>query len=137
MLLVGPQFGEDRQCECLLGGPLGLRQVALPPAEVGEADLEMEWDGVVDLRADATGSQVLSQAVPLPVGDPDDVLIPDMPAPGLVGRYDHATGEVVGGEQGRVAGGIVLPACGPGVEMRQLHSQHCCLDRIEPAVDPD
>lgn len=62
-LLLFGQLGVHREGEGLAGGALGLGEVAGPVAEVAEALLEVERDGVVNLGADAVGAEVRDERV--------------------------------------------------------------------------
>ena len=78
MLLFGGEFGEHREGEGFAGGAFGFGEVALFIIKVAEAVLEVERDGVVDLRADAVLFEVRGERVALAVGDADDVLVEDV-----------------------------------------------------------
>ena len=60
-----------------------------------------------------------------------------MAAAGLVARHRDSTFKVVFSKELHVAAGICLTVGGPLIEVRQLHSQHRRLDRVEPTVDAD
>ena len=107
MLLIFAQLGEDGQGQDFAGGALGFGETAFRVAETLERRLQMERDGVVDLRADFALGEELAQAVAA-VGA-DDVLVPDvMGARNLVGQ-DDAVGRIRAGfdQTRRVKEGVI------------------------------
>src|SRR5215213_11514248 len=68
-LLLGRQLWVDRQGERLARGPLCLREVAFRVTEVGEAGLQVERHGIVDVRADAAPLEVLCERVAPAIAD--------------------------------------------------------------------
>src|SRR5207245_4882749 len=71
-LLVG-ELREHRQGEHLFRDALRDREVALPVAQELRGLLEVDRDGVVDLRPDAAVAEVLAQRVSAAAGHPDAV----------------------------------------------------------------
>src|SRR5262245_37991518 len=67
-LLPGRDLGEDGQCEGRPAGLLADGEVALTVAQIGQALLPVQRDGVVDLAADAVGLEVPNQGVALAAG---------------------------------------------------------------------
>ena len=78
---------------------------------------------------------MVSQGIPLPIGYTDDKLIPHMPAAWFVGWYCHVLFEIILGKEFHIAGGIRLSGSCPSIEVREFHSQHSRLNRVEAAID--
>jgi len=76
LLLVFAEFGVHREREDFVGGGFADGEVALLVPEAGEAGLEMEWEGVVDLAADFLVGEVLAECVA--AWSADDVLVEDV-----------------------------------------------------------
>ena len=120
----------------LLRGALGFGQVALLVPEVGEALLQVQRHGVVDLGADACGHEVLAQLVP--VARADHVLIVDVAhALGGTRRLDRLARDRPARKARVVEGGVALPARAPVIQMLQLHVEHRGLDLIEAEIAAD
>src|SRR5207244_918317 len=75
-LLSSGQLAEDWQREAGIGGALRVRKIAAAVAEVCEAALEVERDGIVDFVSDAALVEMPLQRVA--IGRLDDELIVDV-----------------------------------------------------------
>ena len=76
LLLVVAELGVDGQGEDFGGGLFGVGEVAGFVAEVFERGLQVERDGIVDLAADAQGSEMVAELVA--AWRADDVLVEDV-----------------------------------------------------------
>jgi len=100
LLLVFAEFGEDGQGQDFAGGAFGLGEAAFGVAETLKSFLQVEWDGVEDLRADLARGEELAELVA--AGRPDHVLVPDMAAAGdFMGQNDAVRGIRTGFGQSR------------------------------------
>lgn len=135
VLLVFSQFGEHRQRECFAGGAFGFGEVAFLVAEVAEAVLQVERDGIMNFGADAVLCEVRGERVALAVGDADDVLVEDVHGAGADVKGRDEFGESGLSEQTRVEGGAFAARLRPAVEVRELDAQERGLDGVEAAVE--
>src|SRR2546425_5150132 len=140
LLLLWRQLRVDRQREGVTGRTLGLREVAYFVTEIGKALLEMEGNGIVDLRPHAAIGQKCFQLVA--TTGPDHELVIDVAAAALGIRHgrrldDTAGGEARLGQKSLVATRILLTSLGPSVEIVQLHVDKGRLQGIESEVAAD
>src|SRR5690242_6679141 len=132
--LIGRYFSVDRQRQRFLGEPLTDREIALPVAEVLEADLKVQGQGIVDLGSDAVLLEVRLECVAL--RGHDAKLIIDVAR--LVGRgngRNYRDREV--GDPLPVERGVALAAFGPGIQVAELDAQYGGLERVEAGIDAD
>src|ERR1044071_1756208 len=137
LLLRARQLRIHRERERGARGALGLGEVALAVSEVGEAGLQVERDGVIDLRADAVSLEVFEQRVAALFGDADDVLVEDVArARQHVRRRDYAC-EPGFADEARVDFGPLASRVRPTVEVREFDAEHGGLEGVEAAVEAD
>ena len=142
MLLVFAEFGEDGQGEDLAGGALGLGEAALFVAETLERRLQMERDGVIDLRADFALGEELAQAIAA-VGA-DNVLMPDVAAAAhFLRKYNAVDGIRAGFDQSRgmeervIAAGDGAAELVPAVDVLELDGEDGALETVHAGVPAD
>src|SRR5690606_24804424 len=117
LLLLLAQLGEDRQREDLARRLLGMREVALTIAEVSEALLQMERDGIVDGAPHAPLAQEGAQLIAPAVEHTDRVLVDDR----LVLRPHGGGADAVQVTKGLVVEARVAAATlAPLLQVRQL-----------------
>src|ERR1035437_6117124 len=121
LLFVLAQLGEDGQGQDLSRRSLGLGEAALAVAEALQRRLQMERDGVVNLRADLALGQKSAQ--PVAAGGADNILMPDvMRAANLLRKDDAVDGIGAGFDQSS------------GAKERMIALSHGAAELI-PAVD--
>ncbi len=123
-----------------MGGLFGLGEVSGFVAEVGEAGLQVERQGVVDFAADVVVGEVLAEVVA--AGGADDVLVEDVSGAGVgVGEDDAvgggSAGEVCGLEELVVAGGEGASFFVPTGEMAEFYLEDGGLEGVEAGVPAD
>src|SRR5215472_234168 len=117
-LLSGRELAVDRQREAAGGGPLGFRKLSAAMTKLGETGLQMERDGIVDLRADAAFLEMRSE--PVAVRGANDELVIDVPAIGRLRRQRDVFEKASLAEQRSIVGGVGAAALGPAVDIRRL-----------------
>jgi hypothetical protein len=127
LLLLTAQAREDGKGERLECSLLGNRKITLLVAEVGEALLQVEWDGIVDRGADLAVREKLLKGIPLPSADPDHILVEDVMISHRVGliavwlrRQNQAVKESRCGEEFAVGFGIRSARGVPTVKEREF-----------------
>jgi len=142
LLLVFAEFGEDGQGEDFAGGALCFREAAFFVSETLQRRLQMERDGVVDLRADFALGEELTQAVA--ARGADDVLMPDVSgARNLVGQDDAVGGIRAGFDETRrmkervIAAGDGAAELVPAVDVLELDGEDRTLEAVHAGVPSD
>src|SRR5213595_1998043 len=133
--LVSRQFGIDGKRERLPGGAKGLGAVLGFAAEIGETLLEVQRDGVVDLRTHPGLPEVLLEVVP--ARGPNHILIEDVAMAVQRARRSHVIADARLPERGRVVPGVFLTTGRPPVQMLELDEQDGGLQLVEPEVAAD
>src|SRR5579863_510407 len=112
-----------------------MREFAGAMPEVGEALLQMQRHGVIDLGPHARGRQMLTQQVA--VACPDHVLIVDVTAARRDERRPHGPPQISSLESAVVEGCVALPARSPGIEMLELDVENRRLQLIQTEISAD
>src|SRR5438270_11701543 len=134
-LLIAGELAVNRDREALGGGAFRLRERAAAVAEIREARLHVEWNGIVDLVADPLRVEVLLQTIP--IGRSNDELVVDVNLVGRLGRQRDRAGEAGGLEQFAIPRGVGAASFGPRGEMRRLDAKARGLQRVHAAVAAD
>ena len=110
--------------------PLGHREVAVLVAQPTARGLQVERNGIVDLRLDAPAHEVGEE--PIAIVRLEHVQVEDVPLPGIAGGNPHAPREV--GETAVEGAGVADAGGRNRLDVLDQVIAHDGLQRVEPAV---
>src|SRR5579863_5030306 len=142
-LLIFGELRKNGQGQHFFGCTFSLGEISLAVSQIYEARLQMQRDGIINLRPDLARGEELAQFV-TPVG-PHHVLVKYMVSMrgGLRQLNRRSTLRSPArcyarcGEQPVVRRSTLPPSVVPSSNILQLYSQDGCLDRVETAVRPE